>query len=116
MQTTPKLWLSHISKIKNIWLIIAVVVLGVILCLYDPSPISDDNTSAYEHEIGELCRRVTNSEPYVSVNSKTSGIIDGVVIILDGVSSPSISLKITEMLSALYSVPSSRIYVTEKAK
>lgn len=116
MLSSIQVWLSRLSKTKNIWFIIVILAFGILLCLYDGMPSSDNHDSEYEKEIAELCRRITGNKPYVSISGNTIEPIQGVVIIFDHTTSSTISLKITEMLSALYSVPSSRIYITGQIK
>ncbi|MBE6605937.1 MAG: hypothetical protein E7635_02730 [Ruminococcaceae bacterium] len=116
MLSSIQVWMNRLSKTKNIWLIISILVFGILLCLYDGMPTNNNHDSEYEKEIAELCKRVTGNKPYVSINGNTIEPIQGVVIIFDFNTSSNVCLKITEMLSALYSVPSSRIYITGQIK
>ena len=107
--------LAYLGRIKNIGLIAAALILGKFLCTID-SDFSFNNSggvNSTEKDIAELCREVIGSEPYVSVNSDQLGTITGIAIVIDGKENDSVKLKLTEMLATLYSISSSRIYVTE---
>lgn len=107
--------LAYLGRMKNIGLIVAAVILGIFLCTIDSdfSLNKSNSISSTERDIAELCREVIGSEPYVSVNTDSIGSITGIAIVIDGKENDSVKLRITEMLATLYSISSSRIYVTE---
>lgn len=105
--------LAGLRRKKGIGVILFAVVLGVMLCLIAPSQSkSVESTARCEKKIAQLCLAAVGSEPYVSVNRDTDGTVIGVVVVLERGDEPTARLRVTEMISTLYSIPSSHVYVT----
>ncbi|MBQ7821940.1 MAG: hypothetical protein IJ391_06645 [Clostridia bacterium] len=102
---------GKLARVKNIGLISAILVLGILMCTLDSLP-AHDTGGGVERDIAKLCSQVIGEKPYVSVNTDGSGSIVGIAVVFDGAEQPDVKLKITEMLSTLYDIPSSRVYVT----
>lgn len=105
--------LAGLKRKKGIGVIMLAVLLGVMLCLITPSQsTSGESAAKCEKKIARLCFAAVGSEPYVSVNRESDGTVVGVVVVLERGDDPATRLKVTEMISTLYSVSSSHVYVT----
>ena len=113
LQDSLKSIFKQLSGIKNIKLLAVILLLGILLCVADIPDISagSHGSTSYERDIKKLCQHIVDCEVHVSVSTNSAGDIAGIVIIIDTVT-PDTALKLTEMLTALYSVPSYRIFVT----
>ena len=66
-----------------------------------------------EKKIERLCERVCpDAEVYVTVNTDVSGRVTGIAVVCEKGNRAGVKLTVCEMLSTLYSIPISQIYVT----
>lgn len=105
------------TKLKHSGLLLAALVIGILLILvpFEGSN-SFDSKVTPEENIRELCERICKSDIYVTVSTNSLGDISGVALVLTDGDTPGVKLKLTEAVSTLYSLPSSKIYVTAPIK
>ncbi|MBO7148759.1 MAG: hypothetical protein J6V93_02775 [Clostridia bacterium] len=107
--------LLRLKRVKNIGLISALLVLGVLLCTFEAVPLqSGAGETRLEEKIERLCIELAGDGVYVSVNTDVAGELVGIALILNKEENAKLKLELTEMLSTLYGIPSSRIYVGAK--
>jgi hypothetical protein len=105
--------LDKFTKLRHSGLIIAAMIIGLVLVLFPTDGFGTQNShSSPERSIRELCERICHSNIYVTVSTNSLGDICGVALVLDGGDTPQIRLKLTEAVSTLYSLSSSKIYIT----
>ena len=115
MQASLKELFLRIKRIKNIGLISVRLLLGVMLCVIEVLPVQNGLTGGrLEDKIERLCCELVGEEVYVSVNTGIAGEPVGIALILNKEDNARIKLELTQMLSTLYGIPSSRIYVGVK--
>ena len=99
---------------KRTAIMAALLALGVILTAFGSAGAELLKPSVNEAEkIERLCERVCpDTEVYVTVNTDTAGRVTGIAIVCEKGDRAGVRLTLCEMLSTLYSIPSSQIYVT----
>ncbi len=113
MAFTLKDSLAQLKRVKNLGLISAVLVIGILLCMAgDITSLNSGSGKTVKADIERLCVELTGNKVYVSVNTDHSDRLVGIAVILKEGDSATLRLKLTEMLSTLYAIPASRIYVT----
>ena len=90
------------------------LVLGVLLTAFGSSSVIFPELRVDESKkIEQLCERVCpDTEVYVTVNTDVTGRVLGIAVVCERGNNAGVKLTICEMLSTLYSIPSSQIYVT----
>ena len=107
--------LSRLKRVKNIGLISVLLVIGIVLCTVEALPLQGKTGEArLEEGVEELCLELAGGDVYVSVNTDAAGELLGIALILSREENAKLKLELTEMLSILYGIPSSRIYVGAK--
>lgn len=108
--------LSKLSGFKSIGVASIILLIGIFFCLIEPhADVYNAPDVDYEKEIVRLCTETVGQKPYVSVDYEKSGEISGVAVIVDSGDNATVRLKLTEMISTLYALPYSRIYVTGRS-
>lgn len=101
---------------KNAGIMALFLALGIALTLFGGEGsgiISSESRGGEEKKIERLCERVCpDADVYVTVNTNSVGDVTGIAVVCSGGNSAGVKLTICEMLSTLYSIPSSQIYVT----
>ena len=106
---------SRLKRIKNIGIIAVLLLTGVLLCTVEAFSLRNTiSDNSLEKKIEELCCELAGDIVYVSVNTDSTGALVGIALILDKEENVKLKLELTEMLSTLYGIPSSRIYVGYK--
>lgn len=104
---------SYLKEKKSLWLVLAVLVLGVCLMLFGGA--SEDggtDDASLEARIERLCERVTGaSDISVMVRTDSVGEVRGVAVVCRGGEDANVRLTVTEMLTALFGIPSSAVSV-----
>ena len=98
---------------KRAGVMLMLLLVGVLLTAFGADEISFSSKVDEAKKIEELCERVCpDSEVYVTVNTDASGRVTGIAVVCESGNHAGVKLTICEMLSTLYSIPSSQIYVT----
>ncbi len=99
---------------KRAGIMAALIVLGILLTAFGADGVSlFEFPSDEAKKIERLCEKVCpDTEVYVTVNTDTTGRVTGIAVVCERGNSAGVKLTICEMLSTLYSIPSSQIYVT----
>lgn len=102
----------YLKEKKSFWLIIALLALGVGMMLFGGTGNVGKNESSLEARIETLCERVDGaSDISVMVRLDSIGEVRGIAVVCRGGESASVRLTITEMLTALFGIPSSSVSV-----
>lgn len=90
------------------------ILLGVLLTAFGANGLAlPESDSDQEKKIERLCEKVCpNTEVYVTINTDSMNRVTGIAVVCEKGNSAGVKLAICEMLSTLYSIPSSQIYVT----
>ena len=102
---------------KNAGIYALFIIVGIALTFVgtaDRTGFNFDTGAGAEKKIERLCEKVCPpGDIYVSVNTSHSGEVTGIAVVCSRGSDPSVRLTVTEMLGTLFSLPSSKIYVTD---
>ena len=99
---------------KHAGIMAVLLALGIILTVFgaDGMTLFEARTDEAK-KIVKLCEKVClDTEVFVTVNTDTTGRVTGIAVVCEKGNSAGVKLTICEMLSTLYSIPSSQIYVT----
>lgn len=105
--------LSALREKKSLWLIVAALILGVCMMIFGgTSRSTGDSADALEARLEKLCENVYGaSEVSVMVRTDSLGEVRGVAVVCRGGEDAQVRLTLTEMLTALFGIPSSAISV-----
>ena len=104
--------ITYLKERKSLWLIIALLALGIGLMLFGGTGGSTQSEASLETRIEALCERVEGaSDISVMVRLDSLGEVRGIAVVCRGGESASVRLTITEMLTALFGIPSSAVSV-----
>ncbi len=107
--------IGKIGEIKHSKLILLACVIGILLMLFGSGFFDRNEKNSgtdYEKDIKELCRKIVDEDIYVTVNTNSANSLAGVALVLKGGEDSLLKLKLTQAISVLYSIPTSKIYVT----
>ena len=98
---------------KRAGVMLMLLLIGVLLTAFGADGVSFNSKVDEAKKIKALCERVCPaSEVYVTVNTDAGGKVTGIAVVCESGNRAGVKLTICEMLSTLYSIPSSQIYVT----
>lgn len=106
--------ISCLREKKSLWLIAAALVLGVCLMLFGGmETFGEGGTASLEARVEELCERVNGvSDVSVMITFTADGeTVRGAAVVCTGGDDAAIRLTLTELLCALFGVPSSNVSV-----
>ncbi len=102
----------YLKEKKSLWLIIGALALGVCLMLFGGTGSAKTSDASLEARIEKLCERVEGaSDISVMVRTDSVGEVRGVAVVCRGGDVASVRLTVTEMLTALFGIPSSAVSV-----
>lgn len=102
----------YLKEKKSLWLILILLVVGVCLMLFGGTGGGKTSDASLEARIEKLCERVEGaSDISVMVRTDSSGEVRGVAVVCRGGEEASVRLTVTEMLTALFGIPSSAVSV-----
>ncbi len=102
----------YLKEKKSLWLIIALLALGIALMLFGGTGGDSANEASLETRVEKLCERVDGaSDISVMVRVDSLGEVRGIAVVCRGGESASVRLTITDMLTALFGIPSSAVSV-----
>ena len=105
-------FISYLREKKSLWLIVAVLVLGVSLMLFGRTDISHSVLGDTELRVKELCERIDGVyDVHVMIVSRDETNVEGIAVVCDGGDNAAIKLKLTEVLSTLFKIPASAVSV-----
>ncbi len=111
----PKKLIEYLRERKSLWFITAALVIGIFLMLFGRSGgrvLSDSSRSEIETRLENLCEQVGGvSEVTVMVRVGEDGGVKGVAIVCSGGDDPTIKLKLTQLLCALFGIGSDSVSV-----
>ncbi len=97
---------------KSLWLILLLLTAGVCLMLFGGTGSTKTSDASLEARIEKLCERVEGaSEISVMVRTDSTGEVRGVAVVCRGGEAANVRLTVTEMLTALFGIPSSAVSV-----
>ncbi len=98
---------------KRAGIMAALLALGVLLTAFGGGGRFFELRTDEAKKIERLCEKVCpDTEVYVTVNTDTTGRVTGIAVVCEGGNNAAVKLTVCEMLSTLYSIPTSQIYVT----
>ncbi len=108
--------IGFLKKSKSLSIIATALILGILLMLIGGSggtSFAGNDTDSLEKQVEELCARISGvSDVHVMINADTdTGTVRGVALVCSGGEMPEIKLKLTNLLCALFEIPSSAIGV-----
>ncbi len=102
----------YLKEKKSLWLILAVLILGVCLMLFGGTSARGTDDASLEARIEKLCERVEGaSDISVMVRTDSAGEVRGIAVVCRGGEAASVRLTVTQMLTALFGIPSSAVSV-----
>ncbi len=104
-------FIGYLREKKSLWLIVAVLAFGIILMLFggDSNRNMSDST---EIHVKELCEQIDGVyDVHVMIVYKNDKDVGGIAVVCDGGDTAAIKLKLTELLSSLFTIPSSAVSV-----
>ena len=108
--------IGFLKKNKSFGIIAAALILGILLMLFGGSggtSFAGNNTASLEKRVEELCARISGvSDVHVMITVDTDkDTVRGVALVCTGGELPDVKLKLTNLLCALFEIPSSAISV-----
>lgn len=103
--------IKYLKEKKGLSLILFVLIIGVLLMVFGSGNggVRAGNT---EKRVAELCERIDGvSDVSVMIISDTGGYVRGVAVVCSGGDDARIKLTLTEMICALFTVPSSSVSI-----
>lgn len=108
--------IGFLKKSKSFGIIAAALILGILLMLFGGSggtSFAGSDTDSLEKQVEDLCARIAGvSDVHVMISAYTDkGTVRGVALVCSGGEMPEIKLKLTNLLCALFEIPSSAVSV-----
>lgn len=102
----------YLKEKKSLWLIIFLLALGIGLMLFGGTGGGGESEASLEARIEKLCERVEGASD-ISVMVRVDGLgeVRGIAVVCRGGEAAGVRLTITEMLTALFGIPSSAVSV-----
>ena len=102
----------YLKENKSLWLIIVLLALGIGFMLFGGTGSGGESEASLETRIERLCERVEGaSDISVMVRVDSLGEVRGIAVVCRGGESADVRLTITEMMTALFGIPSSAVSV-----
>ncbi len=104
--------ISYLREKKSLWLILTVLILGVGLMLSGRSGVTNAVQSDTEVRVKELCEKIDGVyDVHVMIVYENETDVRGIAVVCDGGDNAAIKLKLTEILSSLFKIPSGAVSV-----
>lgn len=108
--------IGFLKRSKSLGIIAAVLILGILLMLIGGSggaSFSGHGTDSLEKRVEKLCTQIAGvSDVHVMITADAgSDTVRGVALVCSGGEMPEIKLKLTNLLCALFEIPSSAVSV-----
>jgi hypothetical protein len=105
-------FISYLREKKSLWLIVAVLALGVSMMLFGRTEVSHGAAGDTELRVKELCEQIDGVyDVHVMIVSQDENNVGGIAVVCDGGDNAAIKLKLTEVLSTLFKIPASSVSV-----
>ncbi len=102
---------GYLKEKKSLALIILVAAVGICLMLFGGG-MHTPSTSDTEKRVEELCERIDGvSDVSVMIMSGADGNVRGVAVVCNGGDGARVKLLLTELICALFGIPSSNVSV-----
>ncbi|MBE6613134.1 MAG: hypothetical protein E7632_11645 [Ruminococcaceae bacterium] len=103
----------YLREKRSVWLIAAVLIVGIILMTFggDGTLTAASDEERLEMRVAELCRHAAGASEVTVMISSDETQVRGIAVVLAGGDAPEIRLKLTEMLAALFGIPSSAVSI-----
>lgn len=104
--------IGYLRGKKSVVIIAVMLLFGVCLMLFGGGELSKEKSASIEERVEALCERTLGaSDISVMVMTGVDGEVCGVAVVCRGGEDASVRLTLTEMLTALFGIPSSRVSV-----
>ena len=105
-------FISYLREKKRLWLIVAVLAIGILLVLFGGTDIGHSESDDTETRVKELCERIDGVyDVHVMIVSHDETHVEGIAVVCDGGDNAAIKLKLTELLCSLFKIPASAVSV-----
>lgn len=105
-------FIGFLREKKSIWLIAALLVLGVALMMFGregTAHVDEDDTEA---RVRELCERIDGVyNVHVMIRFEDENAVRGIAVVCDGGETSEVKLKLTEVLCSLFNIPSGSVCI-----
>ncbi len=103
--------IGFLREKKSIWLIGAVLVIGIGLMLFGQGGGTHYGADDTEVRVRELCERIDGVfDVHVMIRFEDDAV-KGIAVVCDGGDRAEVKLKLTEVLCSLFSIPSASVSV-----
>lgn len=101
----------YLKEKKSLLVILAVLAIGIMLMLFG-SGTDGIGTGDTEKRVAELCERIEGvSDVSVMIVNDAGGSVRGVAVVCEGGDEADVRLTLTELICALFAIPSSSVSV-----
>ena len=106
----PHAFVSYLKEKKSLWIIAVILALGIVMMMLgstDNKGTADDT----ELRVKELCEKIEGvNDVHVMVVYKKDDV-GGIAVVCEGGGNAAIRLKLTELLTSLFGIPSGAVSV-----
>lgn len=105
-------FIAYLREKKSLWLIAAVLIFGVGLMMFGRGETSHVKADDTELKVKALCEQIDGVyDVHVMIVFEDETNVRGIAVVCDGGDNSAIKLKLTEVLSSLFKIPSGAISV-----